>query len=216
MRTKRVVLIDDHEVLRAGVRSFVTSFPGYEVVGEAADARAGLRMIEEARPDLALVDLDLPGMDGIVATREILLLSPRTRVVVLSAHDQIHEVLGAFDAGAIGYVLKADSPETLIEALERVSRGTPYVAPAIAGCVSALRNRRSVAGDVLSALSDRERQIFHLAAHGRTTVEIACDLGIEPKTVHAHLSRINRKLGLRDRLQLIRLAISMSAATGRN
>jgi len=216
MRTKRVVLIDDHEVLRAGVRSFVTSVAGYEVVGEAADARAGLRMVEAAQPDVALVDLDLPGMDGIVATREILLLSPRTRVVVLSAHRQIHEVVGAFDAGAIGYVLKGDPPETLIEALERVSRGTPYVAPAVAGCVSALRKRRSVGGDVLSALSDRERQIFRLAGDGRTPAEIAGDIRIDPKTVHAHLSRINRKLGLRDRVQLILLAISMGAAAARN
>lgn len=216
MRTKRVVVIDDHEVLRAGVRSFVTSLPGYEVVGEAADARAGLRMVEAAQPDVALVDLDLPGMDGIVATREILLLSPRTRVVVLSAHHQVHEVVGAFDAGAVGYVLKADPPETLIEALERVSRGTAYIAPAIAGCVSALRKRRSAAGDVLSALSVREREIFRLAADGRTAVEIAGVIHIDRKTVHAHLSRINRKLGLRDRTQLTRLAISMGAAAARN
>jgi NarL family two-component system response regulator LiaR len=216
MRTKRVVVIDDHEVLRAGVCSFVASFPGYEVVGEAADARAGLRMVEAERPDVALMDLDLPGMDGIVATREICLLSPRTRVVVLSAHHQIHEVVGAFDAGAVGFVLKADPPETLMEALERVSRGVSYLAPTIAGCVPVLRKRRCAAGDVLSALSEREREVFRLAANGRTAVEIADDICIDRKTVHAHLNRINRKLGLRDRLQLTRLAISMGAASARN
>jgi DNA-binding NarL/FixJ family response regulator len=122
-------LIDDHEILRAGVRDLLASLPGYEVVGETSSACAGLEIIESERPDIVLIDVGLPGMDGIVATREILRRAPESRVVVLSAHRQPRDVMDAFNAGAVAYVLKEDPPETLLQALDDVARGLRYVAP---------------------------------------------------------------------------------------
>jgi DNA-binding NarL/FixJ family response regulator len=208
MPNVKVVVVDDHDVLRVGVRDFVSSLPGYEVVGEADSARAAFRMIEATKPDVVLMDIALPGMDGIVATREILRRAPRARIVVLSAHRQAHDVMDAIAAGAVGYVLKADPPETLVQALERAVRGECYVAPVLKGSVSAVRPPGKT-GDVLDILSEREREIFRLAADCRTSPEISQELCIARKTVDTHLNRINRKLGLRDRAELVRLAVGI-------
>jgi DNA-binding NarL/FixJ family response regulator len=208
VHTVRVALVDDHDMVRLGVRDFVASLPGYKIVGEAATARAAFQMIESTKPDIVVMDIALPGMDGIVATREVLRRVPGTRVVVLSAHKQIHDVRDAIDAGAIGYVLKADPPETLQQALEHAARGALYVAPNLAGCLSGLK-ARDKSGDVLNVLSEREREIFRLAADCRTAPEIARDLCIARKTADVHLNRISRKLGLRDRAQLVRLAVGI-------
>ena len=204
----KVVVVDDHELLRAGIRDLLASMPGYKLVGEAGTARAALQTIESQRPDVVVMDIAMPGMDGIVATREILRRVPRARVVVLSAHKQMHDVTDALNAGAIGYVLKADEPQTLMLALDRAARGEPYVAPALAAGLAA-REAGPPAGDILDVLSEREREIFRLAADCRTSPEIARALCLARKTVDTHLNRINRKLGLRDRAELVRLAASI-------
>jgi DNA-binding NarL/FixJ family response regulator len=201
-----VVVVDDHELLRAGVRDFLASMPGYRVVGEASTARDGLRIIEAKKPDVVVMDIAMPGMDGIVATREILRRVPTVRIVVLSAHKQIHDVTDAFNAGAVGYVLKADPPETLMEALHQAARGASFVSPAVAVNLAALEARRSTRINVLDVLSEREREIFRLAADCRTAPEIANELCVARKTVDTHLNRINRKLALRDRAELVRFA----------
>jgi DNA-binding NarL/FixJ family response regulator len=121
--TAKVVLIDDHEMLRAGVRDLLDSLPGYEIVGETSTAHAGLEIIESERPDIVLMDVGLPGMDGIVATREVLRRLPQARVIVLSAHNEPHDLVDAFKAGAVGYVLKGEPPETLVRALDDATRG---------------------------------------------------------------------------------------------
>jgi DNA-binding NarL/FixJ family response regulator len=205
----RVVLVDDHEMLRAGVRDFVASFPGYTVVGEAASARQGLIVIEAQKPDLVLMDIALPGMDGIVATREVLRRVPTARVIILSGHAQIHDVVDAIDAGATAYVLKSDPPETLKDALDHSARGRRYLAPVLVTNFPSALKPSPRTGGVLEALSEREREIFRLAADCRTAVEIAHDLCIARKTVDVHLNRINRKLALRDRADLVRLAASI-------
>jgi len=202
----RVVLVDDHDVLRLGVRDFVSSLPGYEVVGEATSARAAFQTIESTKPDVVLMDVALPGMDGIVATREIRRRVPSTRVVVLSAHQHTHDVRDAIAAGAIGYVLKGDSPETLEHALDHATRGSLYVAPVLAASVLAFQAPDRSA-DALDTLSEREREIFRLAADCRTSVEIARELCVSRKTVDAHMHRVNKKLKLRDRAELVRLAV---------
>jgi NarL family two-component system response regulator LiaR len=191
-----------------GVCDFVASLPGYRVVAEAANARAALPMIEAARPDVVLMDIVLPGMDGIVATREILRRLPEARVIVLSAHKQARDVQDAIDAGAVGYVLKADPPEALMQALDHAVRGTFFAGPLLAGSMSALEPTRTKR-DVLDVLSEREREIFRLAADCRTSPEIARELCLSRKTVDTHVNRINRKLGLRDRAQLVRLAVGI-------
>jgi DNA-binding NarL/FixJ family response regulator len=208
MRSTTVVLIDDHDMLRAGVRDFLTGLAEYEVVGEASTARAGLQIVDARKPDIVLVDIALPGMDGIVATREILRRTPRSRVVVLSAHKQIQDVVDALAAGATGYVLKADPPDTLKLAMDRARRGTRYLAPTIAGLLDRAKASASTP-TVLDVLSEREREIFRLFADCLTAGEIARDLCLARKTVDTHLNRINRKLGLRDRAELVRLAVNL-------
>ena len=204
MQIVKIVVVDDHHMIRAGVRDFLSSMPGYQLVGEAASARAGLQVIESQKPDIVLMDIALPGMDGIVATREILRRVPKARVVVLSAHKQPHDVRDAFNAGAVSYVLKADSPDALKSALEHAVRGVSYMSPAVAAALSTAEARPT--GDVLDVLSEREREIFRLAADCRTSPEIARDLCVARKTVDTHLNRIHKKLGLRDRAELVRLA----------
>jgi DNA-binding NarL/FixJ family response regulator len=135
--TAKVVLIDDHEILRAGVRDLLSSLPGYEVVGETSTADAGFEIIESERPDIVLIDVGLPGMDGILATREIMRRAPEARVVVLSAHRQPRDVMDAFNAGAVAYVLKEDPPEMLVQALDDVVRGVRYVPPVLVARLAA-------------------------------------------------------------------------------
>ena len=201
----RIVLVDDHALFRIGVRQFLARSEDYEVVGEADAARACFNLVEATRPDVVLMDLILRGMDGVLATREILRRQPGARVIVLSAHDEIRDVIDAFDAGAAGYVLKADASETLLEALATVARGVRYVAPTLAPALAAAEKRQTTA-DVLDSLSEREREIFRLAADCHTSNEIARELCLARKTVDTHINRIHRKLGLRDRAELVRLA----------
>jgi DNA-binding NarL/FixJ family response regulator len=208
MATVTIVLVDDHELLRAGVRDFLASLPDYEVIGEAGTARDGLRLVESQRPDVVLMDIALPGMDGIVATREILRRVPDARVIILSAHGQLHDVMDAIDAGAVGYVLKGDSPETLAQALDHAARGVLYIASRLKACLSASHKARPTS-DLLDILSEREREIFRLAADCRTSAEIAHELCLARKTVDSHLNKINRKLGLHTRAHLVRLAASL-------
>jgi two-component system response regulator NreC len=203
----KVALVDDHDILRAGVSAFLTSLPGYALVGEADSARAGIAMIESERPDVILMDVVLPGMDGIVATREILRRLPDARVVALSAHAEMHDVIDAINAGVVGYVLKADPPDTLLDALAHAMQGSFYVAPALRERLSAYTSAKGSNADVLDILSEREREIFRLAADCTTATEIAGELCISRKTVDCHLHNINRKLGLHDRAQLVRLAV---------
>jgi two-component system, NarL family, response regulator LiaR len=206
--TATIVLIDDHDLIREGVREFLAALPEYELVGEARTARASFKIIEAVEPDIVLMDLALPGMDGVVATREILRRSPATRIVVLSAHEQAHDVVDAINAGAIGYVLKTDPLDTLVEALDHAARGFPYIAPTLAARLVASAPSRANDG-VLDVLSEREREIFRLAADCSTPPEIARELCIARKTVDTHLDRISRKLGLQARAELVRLAVEI-------
>ena len=205
----RVAVVDDHELFRAGIRHILETTADCELVGEASTARDALAMLETARPDVVLMDIALPGMDGVVATREIRRRVPSARVLILSAHDQIRDVMDALNAGAIGYVLKADGSEALLEGLRAAGRNERYLAPAVAARLDAHKARRRAGSDVLSVLSEREHEIFRMAAECLMTREIAAELCISRKTVDTHLYRIHRKLGLRTSAELVRLAASL-------
>jgi DNA-binding NarL/FixJ family response regulator len=204
----KVVVVDDHALFRMGVRH-VLGTAGCDLVGEAENARSALNMIESVAPDVVLMDIALPGMDGVVATREIRRRAPNVRVLIMTAHDQVHDVLDAINAGASGYALKTDGPEALVQALRQIARGERYLAPAIAARLSGYEARRQRANDVLGVLSEREREVFRLAADCRIAREIAQELCIARKTVDTHLNRINRKLGLRNLAELVRLAAGL-------
>ena len=201
----RIVLVDDHELFRTGVRQTLLTVPDFEYVGEAANARAAFALVDAAAPDLVLMDITLPGMDGVVATREIRRRSPKTRVLVMSAHDQIHDVSDALKAGATGYLLKSDGPETLLAALRTIARGETYLAPALASRLAAYRSAQPSA-DALAGLSEREREVFRLAAECLPARAIARELCIARKTADTHLNRIHRKLGSRNLAELAGLA----------
>jgi DNA-binding NarL/FixJ family response regulator len=201
----RIVLVDDHTLFRMGVRHVLTNTPGHEVVGEASTARSAFRIVDALGPDVVLMDIAMPGMDGVVATREILRRAPHIRVLVLSAHEQMQDVKDALDAGALGYALKGDPPETLEKALASVASRVRYLSPRLRARVLSVERERPSADD-LGVLSEREREIFRLAADCRTSPEIARQLCIARKTVDTHINRINHKLHLRDRAELVRLA----------
>ena len=204
-----IVLVDDHELVRIGLRDYLAAFREYAVIGEAATARDAFPLIEQAKPDLVLMDLVLPGMDGVIATREVRRRAPRSRVIIVSAHRQVHDLVDAMDAGAAGYVLKSDDPATLIDAIEAASRGGRYVTRSMAPHLAATRGTRRPLAEVLSMLSEREHEVFRLAADCRAASEIAHDLCVARKTVDTHISRIHRKLGLRNQAELVRLAFGI-------
>jgi len=205
----KVAVVDDHVLFRVGVRQTLAASTRYELVGEAGSAREAFKMIEAAAPDILLMDIGLPGMDGVVATREIRRRSPQTRILMMTAYAEINNVLDALDAGAAGFALKTDGPEALLEALARIQRGERYLAPGVADRLRSVESRRRQATDVLSVLSQREREIFRLAVKCLKAREIAQELCIARKTVDTHLNRINRKLALRNQAELVRLGANL-------
>lgn len=201
----RIILVDDHELFRTGVRQTLWSVPEFKFVGEASTARAAFALVDALAPDVVLMDITLPGMDGVVATREIKRRAPKTRVLIMSAHDQLHDVTDALSAGAVGYMLKSDGPETLVAALKAIARGETYLAPPLAARLATYR-ASSPQKDVLTALSEREREVFRLAAECLPARDIARELCIARKTADTHLNRIHRKLGSRNLAELVSLA----------
>ena len=201
----KAVLIDDHQIFRVGIRHMLTTTSEWQIVGEAGRAREAFALIDAERPDVALVDIALPGMDGVVATREIRRRAQGTRILILTVHEEIRDVVDALAAGAAGYALKTEAPESLVTALATVMQGERYVAPSLLARLEAYQTAPQPA-DVLSVLSEREREIFRLAAECLITREIAHELCISRKTVDTHLYRIHHKLGLRTSAELVRLA----------
>jgi RNA polymerase sigma factor (sigma-70 family) len=204
----RILIVDDHPLIRAGIRSLLGRVPHWTIVGEAATAREALVLLDAREPDAVVLDIALPGMDGVIATREIRRRAPATRVLILTAHGELADVRDALAAGASGYVLKSEA-DALIAALTAISRGERYLSPAVATSLEVAEQAPDQTRDLLAALSEREREIFRLAAECLTTQEIAHELCISRKTVDTHLYRIHRKLGLRNSAELVRLAVSL-------
>jgi NarL family two-component system response regulator LiaR len=201
MDTIRLVLVDDHRVVRKGVRSYLEAFPDVTVVGEASSGEEVLENIETWLPDVVVMDLLMPGgIDGIEATRRIRLITPHTQVVVLTAYTDDARLVGALRAGAIGYVRKGAEPETLLAAVRAAAQGQSVLDPAIAGSV--LEDLVSAA-PVADELTERERDVLHLLAHGQTNREIAETLVVGEETVKTHVGNILAKLHLAHRTQAV-------------
>jgi DNA-binding NarL/FixJ family response regulator len=207
MTTIRVLLVDDDDLMRAGLTAVLSSDETIDVVGEAPDGRAAVERAIELRPDVVLMDVRMPGLDGIAATRELLAVSPDVRVVVLTTFEQDDYIFGALSAGASGFLLKRTRPEELIAAIHTVAAGDSLLSPSVTRTVI-----QRVAGQPapdataearLDELTARERDVLELIARGLSNGEIAATLVIEESTVKTHVRHILRKLRLRDRVQAV-------------
>lgn len=204
----RVAVVDDEPLFRDGVKLALAQEPDIEVVGEADDATTVVELIGAVSPDLAVVDLALPGRDGISIIKEVRAQFPRVRLLMMTVHDRERDVVDALAAGADGYALKTDPLEMFLEAVRSVARGQRYISPSLRREVVAPALRGGDArGDVLAVLSGREREVFQLIVRGDSNREIAEALGVSEKTVDTHRTRINEKLSCASPSDLVRFAV---------
>lgn len=212
----RVLIVDDHQVVRQGLSTFLGLHPGILVVGEAPDGQSAVEMVERLEPDIVLMDLVMPVLDGIAATRRIKALRPRTQVVALTSFTEDDKVIPAIQAGASSYLLKDVTPDALVEAILAVHRGEARLHPDIARKLmervaqGAAASREPEAAP--EGLTTRELEVIRLVARGRSNQEIAQTLVISEKTVKTHVSNILGKLNLEDRTQLAIHAIRSGLA----
>lgn len=209
MSRTRILLVDDHAVLRAGLRLLLDAQDDMQVVGQASDGGEALRLCESLLPDLVLLDLSMPGMGGLDAIPLLRKVAPSARILILSMHDDESYLKGALRGGAAGYVLKKAADSELLSAVRMVMRGEVYVHPALT---------RALVGDLLPAgdesadpwqtLTEREQEVLIGVARGLTASEIADHLSLSPKTVETYRARGMEKLGLRSRAALVQFALS--------
>ena len=211
----RVLIVDDDDLMRAGLRAVLASDEAIEVVGEAPDGRAAVQRARTLRPDVVLMDVRMPDLDGITATRELLSVSDAVRVVILTTFEQDDYIFGALSAGASGFLLKRTSPEELIGAIHTINAGDSLLSPSVTRTVierMAGQPTRGLASERLDELTPREREVLELVAGGLSNGEIAAQLVIEASTVKTHVKRILGKLGLRDRVQAVVFAYESGLA----
>ncbi len=200
----RVLLADDHEIVRQGLRVLLER-EGFQVVGEASNGHEAVKLCEANHPEVAILDLSMPLLNGVDAAREIIKSNPRIKVVLLTMHTEDHLILESLRAGVTGYVLKTKTSGELVQALRAVCRGEMFVTQSISRTiVQAFLHNAPTAGN---PISDRERQVLQLVAEGKTTKEIASLLGISVKTAESHRSNLMEKLNIHDTAGLVRYAI---------
>ena len=207
MESVRVLLVDDQQMIRTGFRLILECEPDIAVVGEASDGDSAVEQVFAVRPDVVLMDVRMPDVDGILATREIVSVAPSTRVVILTTFEDDEYIFGALTAGASGFLLKRTSPELLIEAIKAVAAGDSLLSPSVTRRVidrmASLPSGEAVLDRRVEQLTARERDVLEQLARGLSNAEIAAALVIEESTVKTHVKRILMKLGLRDRVQAV-------------
>jgi DNA-binding NarL/FixJ family response regulator len=212
----RVLLVDDDDLMRAGLSAVLSSDETIEVVGEVGKGRQALPRTRELRPDVVLMDVRMPDLDGISATREVLSAAPDARIVILTTFEDDEYLFGALSAGASGFLLKRASPEELIAAIHTVAAGDALLAPAVTRSVidraAGQATFDSRASERLEHLTPREREVLELVARGHSNGEIAQALVIEESTVKTHVKHVLAKLGLRDRVQAVIFAYESGLA----
>jgi len=200
----RIILADDHLIVRQGLRSILER-EAYTVLGEAGDGREALRLAQELRPDVAVLDLAMPLLNGLDAAREISRVSPQTKTILLTMHTEDPYVMEALRAGVRGYLLKTQAAQDLVQAIREVSRGAMYLSPGISRTlVEAYLAKSELPPD---PLTPREREVLQLVAEGKTTKEVAVILGVSVKTAESHRTRIMGKLEIHETASLVRYAI---------
>lgn len=200
----RVFLADDHAVLREGLKALLEAIDSIEIVGEAGDGREAVQRALELRPDVLLMDIGMPGLNGIEATRLLCEKWPEACIVILSMYSSVEHVHQAFDAGALGYVLKDSAGREVLAALRSVYAGQRYVTASLRAALFGGGRRK---GSPLERLSPRERHVLQLVVEGRTSAQIGAIMKLSPKTVDTYRSRLMSKLGVRDVPGLVKLAI---------
>jgi DNA-binding NarL/FixJ family response regulator len=203
----RVLLVDDDDLMRAGLKAVLSSDDAIEVVGEASDGRAALEQVPALSPDVVLMDVRMPDLDGISATREVLASSPEVKVMILTTFEQDDYIFGALNSGASGFLLKRTSPEELIAGIHTVAVGDSLLSPSVTRRVIDRMAQQPAAetpyDERLGELTPREREVLAQVARGLSNTEIADALFIEETTVKTHVKRILMKLHLRDRVQAV-------------
>ncbi len=204
----RVMLADDHRVLMGSLRALLERH-GCEIVGEAIDGEEALALAAKVRPQVIVMDIEMPGTGGLAAAHRMKRAAPAAKVLILSAHDDESDVLEALnEAGVAGYLVKRDAPEELISAVHSVASGKRYLSPSVAPILlNRLKNPRPRGGANELAITLREREVLRLISQGATSKEIAQKLGISPKTAQAHRENLRGKLGLRTTAEMVRYAI---------
>ena len=204
----RVVLVDDHVLIRAGLRALLHSLPNIEVIGEASDGHEAIEVIARQQPDVVIMDIGMPGLNGVDSTRRIVKQSPGTRVIILSMHANEEYVGRALEAGALGYVLKGAEPAELELVLKAVMRGETYLSPSIAKhLVQDYLSHRKDKTPSLPDLTARQREVLQLVAEGCSTKDVANRLKLSVKTVDTHRSELMHRLDIHDVAGLVRYAI---------
>ncbi len=201
----KILLADDHTIVRQGLKLILSSHADLQVIGEAANGREVLELAEKLKPDVVLMDVAMPELNGIEATRRLHQISPRTKVLVLSMHKEAVYVREILKAGARGYILKDAIDTELISAIQSVARGDGYVSPAISGTL--LSDYRQNVTNPLDLLSSREREVLQLIAEGKTNKEVATRLNLSVYTVDSHRGKIMEKLNLHSTGELVRFAV---------
>jgi DNA-binding NarL/FixJ family response regulator len=202
--TIRIVLADDHQIVRQGFKALIER-DGFQVVGEADNGQEAIRLVREFHPEVALLDIAMPLLNGIDAAREIQKVSPSTRTIILTMHAEPHQVLEALRAGVRGYLLKTKAVTDVVQAIREVFRGAVYLSDGIPrDIIEAYLENQELQAD---SLSSRERQVLQLVAEGKTTKEVASILGISVKTAESHRGRLMGKLNIHETAGLVRYAI---------
>ena len=201
----RILLVDDDDLMRAGLRAVLSSDDELEIVGEVSGGRGAVGAVRETRPHVVLMDIRMPDLDGIAATREVLSAMPDAKVVMLTTFEDDDYLFGALAAGASGFLLKRTRPEDLIAAIRTVAEGDALLSPSVTRRVidRAATQPRLARTDALERLTPREREVLELIARGLSNAEIAETLVVEETTVKTHVKRLLAKLGLRDRVQAV-------------
>jgi DNA-binding NarL/FixJ family response regulator len=203
--TMRTLIADDHGIVRSGIRLLLERQPDIEVVAEAGDGVEAFEQALAQRPDLCILDVGMPRMTGLQATREIRAHLPDTHVLILSMHDDERYLFEALKAGAAGYVLKREADQDLVAALHAVARGEPFLTNAAERTL--IRRWMEEGEGPREPLTAREEQVVKLIAEAHTNAQIAATLHLSEKTVESHRANVLRKLGMRDRVELVRYAI---------
>lgn len=204
-----IVLAEDHQIVRQGIRAILEREPGFNVVGECSDGLEAAQLVEQIQPDVLVLDLMIPSLSGVEVARQVRQRSPDTCIVILSMHTAEAYVLEALQAGAMAYVLKESHSDELVRAIRNALDGRKYLSPPLSQRAIDIYIQKAGSGTIepYDTLTNREREVLHLASAGATNAEIANRLSISPRTVETHRAKVMRKLDLNSHIDLVRFAL---------